>query len=210
MAQDLIRYDVLVQQALRGVVKKVLVDAVKDGLPGSHHFYISFNTSGAGVRISPRLKSMYPDEMTIVLQHQYWDLAVAESQFEVSLSFDKIPERLVVPFEAVTGFFDPSVKFGLKFEAAEVAPENDDTAEKPAEKAPRKIGKKTDGEPAEPARIGRKPAKPAPAALPAPAAPPPAAQDKKPTEPAKAGDGEAAKPAAAGEVVSLDAFRKKK
>jgi hypothetical protein len=218
MAQDLIRYDVLVQQALRGVVKKVLVDAVKDGLPGGHHFYISFNTSGAGVRISPRLKSMYPDEMTIVLQHQFWDLSVSDSQFEVSLSFDKIPERLVVPFEAVTGFFDPSVKFGLKFEAAEVAPENDDTAEKPAEKAPRKIGRKPEAEPSEPARIGKKTAAAKPAALPAPAA------DKKPAEPAKSGAGEAAKPAdakspeakqadakpAAGEVVSLDAFRKKK
>lgn len=207
MSTDLIRYDVLVQQALRGVVRKVLTDAAKEGLPGSHHFYISFNTGAPGAKVSPRLKGMYPDEMTIVLQHQYWDLSVAETGFEVSLSFDKIAERLVVPYEAVTGFFDPSVKFGLKFEAAEVAPENDDVAGKPAAKGKSKATKKTEvetGSAAEPVRIGKKPAK-----APAVEAKADAAAPAVP-EPATGNTDEAAKPAGSAEVVSLDSFRKKK
>lgn len=201
MSTDLIRYDVLVQQALRGVVRKVVTDAAREGLPGAHHFYISFDTSAPGAKLSSRLKSMYPDEMTVVLQHQFWDLAVSETGFEVSLSFDKIAERLVVPFDSVTGFFDPSVKFGLKFEAAEVAPENDDVAEKPAAKGKGKAAKKTEpvgASPDEPARIGKKPAK-------APAA---ASTSEPPAE--AAGETEKAPASGTGEVVSLDAFRKKK
>jgi hypothetical protein len=116
MAQDLIRYDLLAQDALRGLVRKVLMDAAKFGLPGEHHFYISFDTRAPGVRISQRLREKYPDEMTIVLQHQFWDLLVTEHTFEVGLSFGSVPERLLVPFTAIKGFFDPSVQFGLQFE----------------------------------------------------------------------------------------------
>lgn len=113
---DHIRYDLLTQQALRGVVRTVLTDAVKKGLPGEHHFYISFDTQAEGVRLSQRLKAQYPEEMTIILQHQFWDLTVDDDGFEVGLSFGGIPERLAVPFEAIKGFFDPSVQFGLQFE----------------------------------------------------------------------------------------------
>jgi uncharacterized protein len=119
MQKDLIRYDLLVQDALKSVVRKVLVDAAKEGLPGEHHFYISFRTDFANVRISNRLKEKYPQEMTIVLQHQFWDLIINDQNFEVGLSFSGIPERLLIPYEALTGFFDPSVQFGLKFEVQE-------------------------------------------------------------------------------------------
>ena len=113
---DQIRYDLLTQQALRGVVRNVLTDTAKKGLPGDHHFYISFDTRADGVRLSDRLRAQYPEEMTIILQHQFWDLKVGEEDFEVGLSFSGIPERLTVPFEAINGFFDPSVQFGLQFE----------------------------------------------------------------------------------------------
>jgi len=113
---DQIRYDLLTQQALRGVVRSVLTDTAKKGLPGDHHFYISFDTRADGVRLSDRLRAQYPEEMTIILQHQFWDLKVGEEDFEVGLSFGGIPERLAVPFEAINGFFDPSVQFGLQFE----------------------------------------------------------------------------------------------
>jgi hypothetical protein len=116
MAHDLIRYDVLVQDALRGVVRKVLGEVQKTGLPGEHHFYVSFDTGHPGVRISGRLRQRYPTEMTIVLQHQYWGLEVTETWFEVTLSFSGVSEKLHVPFTAVKGFVDPSVEFGLQFE----------------------------------------------------------------------------------------------
>jgi hypothetical protein len=128
MPQDLIRYDLLVQDALKGVVRKVLTDAATDGMPGEHHFYISFRTQDAGVRISQRLRDKYPEEMTIVLQHQFWDLVVTEHAFEVGLSFSGIPERLLVPFDSLTGFFDPSVQFGLKFELSTAEPADNDEA----------------------------------------------------------------------------------
>src|SRR5262245_46462732 len=113
---DQIRYDLLTQQALRGVVRNVLTDTAKKGLPGDHHFYISFDTRADGVRLSDRLRAQYPEEMTIILQHQFWDLKVGAEDFEVGLSFGGIPARLTVPFEAINGFFDPSVQFGLQFE----------------------------------------------------------------------------------------------
>lgn len=116
MAEDLIRYDILAQDALRGVVRKVLAEVAKTGLPGEHHFYITFETRAPGVRISTRMLAQYPEEMTIVLQHQFWDLAVTEHAFEVGLSFNGVPERLLVPFTAVKSFLDPSVQFGLQFE----------------------------------------------------------------------------------------------
>lgn len=127
MATDHIRYDVLARDALRGVLRKVLTDAATHGLPGEHHFFITFVSKAEGVKISPRLLAQYPEEMTIILQHQFWDLTVLEDRFEVGLSFGGIPERLVVPFSAIKSFLDPSVKFGLQFDTsdvAEVAPEN--------------------------------------------------------------------------------------
>ncbi len=116
MAEDLIRYDILAQDALRGVVPKVLSEVARTGLPGEHHFFISFLTRAPGVRVSSRLLQQYPEEMTIVLQHQYWDLSVTAHAFEVGLSFNGVPERLLVPFTALKGFLDPSVQFGLQFD----------------------------------------------------------------------------------------------
>ncbi|PKQ06997.1 MAG: hypothetical protein CVT72_04845, partial [Alphaproteobacteria bacterium HGW-Alphaproteobacteria-11] len=107
MAEDLMRYDMLAQEALKGVVRRALRIARDQGLPGEHHFYISFRTGAPGVEISPKLKAQYPEEMTIVLQHQFWNLEVSEERFSVDLTFNKIPEKLVVPFSAVQGFFDP-------------------------------------------------------------------------------------------------------
>jgi hypothetical protein len=115
MTVDLIRYDLLVQDALRGVVRQVLSSAAREGLPGDHHFYISFRTHARGVRLSSRMRELYPDEMTIILQHQFWDLSVTEDSFEVGLSFRNVPEMLLIPFEAVTRFVDPSVGFEAKF-----------------------------------------------------------------------------------------------
>lgn len=129
MPQDLIRYDLLVQDALKGVVRKVLTDAAERGLPGDHHFYISFRTDEPGLRMSQRLRDKYPEEMTIILQHQFWDLAVTEHAFEVGLSFSGIPERLLIPFDALNGFFDPSVQFGLKFELSGADPADNDEAD---------------------------------------------------------------------------------
>jgi hypothetical protein len=120
MATDHIRYDVLARDALRGVLRKVLSDAATHGLPGEHHFFITFVSTAEGVRLSPRLLAQYPDEMTIILQHQFWDLVVHEDRFEVGLSFGGIPERLAVPFSSIKSFFDPSVQFGLQFEPSEV------------------------------------------------------------------------------------------
>src|SRR2546429_4860868 len=116
MAVDHIRYDILVQDALRGAVRRVLMDTAKNGLPGEHHFYISFDTRADGVRLSPRMLAQYPTEMTVVLQHQFWDLVVTESGFEVGVSFGGVPERLAVPFAAVKSFFHPLVQIGLPFE----------------------------------------------------------------------------------------------
>lgn len=118
MAEDHMRYDILTQEALRGVVRKVLAEVAKTGLPGEHHFFISFVTRAPGVRLSEKLLAQYDKEMTIVIQNQYWDLKVSETGFEVGLSFDGIPETLVIPFSAVKGFFDPSVQFGMQFDPA--------------------------------------------------------------------------------------------
>ena len=118
MAEDHMRYDILAQEALRGVVRKVLGEVARTGLPGEHHFFISFVTRAPGVRLSEKLLGQYDKEMTIVIQNQYWDLKVNETGFEVGLSFDGIPETLVIPFSAVKGFFDPSVQFGLQFDPA--------------------------------------------------------------------------------------------
>ena len=196
MPTDIIRYDLLVQEALRSVVRKVLADAAQHGLPGDHYFYITFRTDAPGVRISPRTKERFPEEITIILQHQFWDLSVSEQGFEVGLSFQNIPEKLFVPWETIRGFFDPSVEFGLKFEVEDGEPETGANDTEPSEaqapapapaparltpKAPRGAG----SEPAEaPAKGKSKP-------------PAPAATDKSDT------------PSGDAKVVSIDAFRKK-
>jgi uncharacterized protein len=187
MPVDHIRYDLLAQDALRGVLRNVLADTAKNGLPGEHHFYISFDTNADGVRISSRLREQYPQEMTIILQHQFWDLAVSEDAFEVGLSFNGVPERLTVPFEAVKSFFDPSVEFGLQFEMISEQSDAAAASEKPREKArPAAAQKSPRAQPKESASI------------PAPANPAPAAETERPD-----------KPEGGGEVVRLDRFRKK-
>jgi uncharacterized protein len=120
MPEDLMRYDQLAQNALRGVVRDALRKIQRTGLPGEHHFYIAFNTRYPGVVLSPRIAERYPREMTVVLQHQFWNLTITEDRFEVELSFDNIPEKLIIPFNAIKGFLDPSVQFGLQFEVVPV------------------------------------------------------------------------------------------
>ena len=128
---DLIRYDLLVQDALRGVVRQVLTEVARNGLQGEHHFFITFKTATPGLRLSNRMRERYPDEMTIILQHQFWGLSVSDTGFEVGLSFNNTPERLFVPFVAITMFQDPSVTFGLKFDPRETAPDVPDPQQKP-------------------------------------------------------------------------------
>jgi hypothetical protein len=136
--KDLLRYDKMVETALRGVVREALARAAASGLPGAHHFFIGFKTRFPGVKLPDSLIEQYPEEMTIVLEHQFWDLEVTEDKFAVTLSFQNRPDRLIIPFEALTSFNDPSVKFGLQFHPSdELAPPNSP--------APKPDGKK-DGE----------------------------------------------------------------
>jgi hypothetical protein len=217
MAVDHIRYDILAQEALRGVVRTVLVDAAKNGLPGDHHFYISFDTRADGVRLSPRMLAQYPKEMTLVLQHQFWDLVVTEDGFEVGVSFSGIPERLAIPFAAIKGFFDPSVQFGLQFEemggAAGDAQDGDQDGDKESDKtgdkeSGQKVADKGRGAARPPAE--HKGTTPAIAKVPTPANPEPADPEPANPEPAKTPpDEKPDKPTGGGEVVRLDRFRKK-
>jgi hypothetical protein len=117
--QDLLGYDLMMERAVRGVVREALAVAASRGLPGAHHFYITFRTRGSGVTIPDHLLAKYPEEMTIVLEHQFWDLEVTEDSFAVTLSFNNKPARLTIPFAAVSTFADPSVQFGLQFKHAE-------------------------------------------------------------------------------------------
>jgi hypothetical protein len=135
MAESWLRYDRMVEQALRGVVRKALSEAGQRGLPGDHHFYITFHTDRPGVGIADWLHQQYPQEMTIILQHQFWDLVVDEDRFAITLSFGGRHERLTIPFSALTAFADPSVKFGLQFEANE----DELQAKTPAIKATKQI-----------------------------------------------------------------------
>ncbi len=194
MGDDLIRYDLLVQEALRGVVRKVLASAARDGLPGDHYFHVEFLTGAPGVKLSDRMRKEFPDRMTIILQHHFWDLDVTDEAIEVGLSFGGVGERVRVPFAALTGFFDESVQFGLRFEI-EDAPRRREPQAAPA-------GKPRAAKPVAEAREA--PAKAAPAKADAAAG--------------KAGDkaDKTEKPAAKGEskeegakVLSIDAFRKK-
>jgi Uncharacterized protein conserved in bacteria len=185
MPQDHIRYDILAQDALRGVIRKVLSEVAATGyLPGDHHFFITFLTQAPGVRLSTPLKERYPEQMTIVIQHQFWDLKVSESQFEIGLSFSDKPEKLVIPFAAIRGFYDPSVNFELEFDTVLETAANDaesaalDTVE---EEAPAEIE----------------------------VAKPKAKKAEKAAKPAAAGEAEGEEKKAGADVVSLDSFRKK-
>lgn len=131
-------YNRLVDGALRTVVRQALRRVAREGLPGAHHFYISFRTGDPGVVIPEYLRTKYPDEMTIVIQHQYWGLEVGDDAFEVTLSFRKSPERLRIAYAALTGFFDPSVQFGLQFKGAEGAEAASPQVARPALEAPPK------------------------------------------------------------------------
>ncbi|MGV1756241.1 SspB family protein [Rhizobium sp. A22-96] len=159
MAQDHIRYDILAQDALRGVIRKVLTEVGATGrLPGDHHFFITFLTGAPGVRISQHLKSKYPEQMTIVIQHQFWDLKITESLFEIGLSFSDVPEKLVVPFNAIRGFYDPSVNFELEFDVPLADDEEETTSGEitaypvPAEGAEEPVAAK-DGEEKKPGSV---------------------------------------------------------
>ena len=213
-AEREIDYQALAQTAMRGIVRTVLVRVAKAGLPGEHHFYIAFKTDAPGVVLSKRLREKYPEEMTVVLQHRFWDLVVGEERFEVKLTFDGIPERLVVPFAAIKVFFDPSVPYGLQFEDMEAESEGEAAQELAAPRArggeasnaaatlegpraekkpraPRRSGSEKGAE--RPQTIGKAPAK-----LPAPKAPEPGPSTKPSTG-----------PSIGPKVVSIDAFRKK-
>ncbi|HVO02877.1 MAG TPA: ClpXP protease specificity-enhancing factor SspB [Candidatus Cybelea sp.] len=190
MAKDELGYDRIVERQLRGVAREVLAQVAVKGLPGDHHFYITFRTDHPGVSMGPSLKAQFPREITIVLQHQFWGLEVSEDAFAVTLSFSGKHERLHVPFEALVSFTDPSVKFGLQFEmknqhielqpAPEKAQAEKTSAEKAQADAPKALPK------------GRSESK-SPAATPA-------------DQPGDAPAGEAGK---AGTVIALDTFRKK-
>ena len=211
MANDLIRYDQRVQDALRGVIRKVLAEAAKDGLPGEHHFQIAFRTDAPGVRLSMQMRQRFPQEMTIILQYQFRELSVTDQHVEVVLFFNHIPERITIPFEAISGFFDPSVDFGLRFDVQ--ADNKPESPAKPAATGPRLV-------PATPARVSgdaadvprtrgaaSEPVEFKPARPPQSVAKPTAADklatsiaEGKGAEPAKSGDGK---------IVSIDAFRRK-
>ncbi len=126
MSVEELRYDKMVEDALRSVVRDALEFAVLHGLPGDHHFYVTFRTHFPGVAIPTHLTARHPDEMTIVLQHQYWDLTIDDVGFGVTLSFSGKPERLIIPFAAISGFADPSAKFGLQFQAIPFDDEDED------------------------------------------------------------------------------------
>jgi hypothetical protein len=179
---DRFHYDALVDDALRSVVRRVLTQVAEKGLPGSHHFYISFRSTDPGVELPEYLRAKYPEEMTIVLQHQYWDLIIGDTSFEVTVSFNKQQERIKVPFAALSAFVDPSVRFGLQFDRGDKA-----AGDKPEAAAPTSL--------------------PVPDKHPQPAA---AADQEAKAETGAATAETAAKPEdAASKVVKLDSFRKK-
>jgi hypothetical protein len=208
MPEHHIRYDLLAQQALRGVVRTVLADVAKKGLPGEHHFKITFNTTAPGVRLSDRLRAQYPETMTIILQHQFWDLTMADRTFEVGLSFGGITERLAVPFDAIIAFYDPAVQFGFQFEAMDAAADEQSDADKATDKGAQKSAAKegAKGVTKDVTKGATKSGeKTAPQALPAgkrAGAVPPADEPPAPPPGTDGGSG-------GGEVVRLDRFRKK-
>ena len=154
MAKDLLRYDKMVESAMRGVVRQAISEASRHGLPGAHHFYISFRTDHPGTVVPDYLKSRYPQEMTIVLQYQFWGLDVEEESFSVTLSFNNAHERLTVPFKAVTVFADPSVKFTLPFQAmSPPAGQAQPASSEPAAAAPAPPAPAVEDAPAEGAKV---------------------------------------------------------
>jgi uncharacterized protein len=194
-AEPQIDYEALAQVAMRSMVRMVLARVAKTGLPGEHHFYIAFDTQAPGVSLSKRLREKYPKEMTVVLQHRFWDLGVSDERFEVKLTFDGIPERLSVPFAAIKVFFDPSVPYGLQFEDSDLAGESLGSSEAAAVEAqPGKLEKKP--------RSPRKPRSEK------------AAEPPRPERPVGRPQIVASKPESGdasneNKVVSIDAFRKK-
>ena len=227
-----IDYEALAQDAMRGVVRTILTKVAKTGLPGEHHFYISFDTLAPGSSISKRLKEKYPEEMTIVLQHRFWDLMVNDERFEVKLTFDGIPERLVVPFAAIKVFFDPSVRYGLQFEAPDFGPDALAHPQSGQDDQPTALDEMPDRSGTTPIRptttrsvserkprAPRKPRTdkaPADAQLPSEPARPMARQPELKPERISANKSDASSPASVqpsnaggAQVVSLDAFRKK-
>jgi uncharacterized protein len=189
--ESLLPYERWIEQALRHVVAQAIEHVARDGLPGGHHFYITFRTNDRGVEIPSRMRAQYPQEMTVVLQHQFWDLTVNDEGFEVGLSFGGVPERLGIPFAVVKSFFDPSVEFGLQFE--QISEEIGGAGAKEASAV-----KKGAGE-----QVAAEPKRTAPATLTAV----PAAANRESDEGAQ--QPEPDKPAGGGEVVRLDRFRKK-
>jgi len=183
---DRFHYDALVDDALRSVVRRVLTQVADKGLPGSHHFYISFRSTDPGVMLPDYLRAKYPEEMTIVLQHQYWDLIIGPDSFEVTVSFNKLQERIKVPFTALSAFVDPSVRFGLQFDRKDKAAASDKTGDKAEAATPTPL--------------------PAPEKRPSLAAPP--TGEVKP-EAGAAEPAEAKPEDAAAKIVKLDSFRKK-
>jgi hypothetical protein len=140
MAKETLQYNVMVEAALRAVVRQALIEAAANGLPGKHHFYVTFRTGYPGVQLPDYLRARYPAEMTIVLQFQFYDLQVDESNFSVTLTFNNTPERLVIPLRAITVFADPSVNFVLPFQPSEI----------PVEETPPPQAPKDEAEPAKP------------------------------------------------------------
>jgi hypothetical protein len=182
---DRFHYDALVDDALRSVVRRVLTQVAETGLPGSHHFYISFRSNDPGVELPDYLRAKYPDEMTIVLQHQYWGLIIREDDFEVTVSFNKLQERIKVPFAALSAFVDPSVRFGLQFDRRDKATGEKLSVEKPEGAVE-------------------------PTPLPVPERRPASPEGETAGTEGEAATAEAAKPEdAASKVVKLDSFRKK-
>ena len=213
---DLMRYDLRLQEALRGAVRSIMIDVAKTGFPGDHHFYVSFKTGARGVQLSDRLRRQYPDEMTIVLQHQFWDLVIGDKEFSVGLSFKQIPEKLVIPFSAISSFVDPSVHFALKFEVETAAPATSPSpvqAVRPPAPQPTVVADRN--EPL--TEKQRQPRRLTPKAG-ASSEPPKVPAEDSAEDIAKADTEAPARPAAAkdkqadtekGKIVSIDAFRKK-
>lgn len=183
---DPFNYDALVDDALRSVVRHVLTHVADKGLPGAHHFYISFRSTDPAVVLPEYLRAKYPEEMTIVLQHQYWDLVIGPDAFEVTVSFNKQQERIKVPFTALSAFVDPSVRFGMQLDRK-------DKAQQPVDKV---------GAPPPPPTPLPAPDKRPPLAAPENAEAKPAAADAKSPAEAKPQD-------PASKIVKLDSFRKK-
>ena len=195
-----IDYGGMMHRAMQRLIADVLQAVATEGLPGDHHFFITFDTRDSGVEMADWLRERYPEEMTIVLQHQFWDLVVTDHAVEVGLSFGGIPERLLVPFTAVKGFFDPSLQFGLQFEVrdeSEAEDDDDEVVAEDVETAPDAAAKPAGPRivPTEPSRIPEIKPEPKPAVAAAPESPP---SDRKTEEPP---------PSAT--VISMDSFRKK-